>query len=196
MPLTGPWGLLGSPLSPVRLPGRQAARPRGDVPVPLPSISHGPRQNGSYAAGTDGWARGGCKDRGVTARGTLLWMGEEEAPAPGAALWVGEGLRWVGQDCWVSPVPPSPPWTPPIHPAMPSLSPLGLFPWGWGEAGALPAPLPSSLPHFLATAAAWPSTAFFPPGAWSWGGGRPAGVPPCVQPNPAGQEQPLQEGEA
>lgn len=85
---------------------------------------------------------------------------------------------------------------PPIYPAMPSLSPLGLFPWGWGEAGALPAPLPSSLPHFLATAAAWPSTSFFPPGAWSWVGGRPAGVPPCVQPNPAGQEQPLQEGEA
>lgn len=121
---------------------------------------------------------GGCKDRGVTARGTLLWMGEEEAPAPGAALWVGEGLRWVGQDCWVSPVPPSPPWTLPIHPTMPSLSPLGLFPWGWGEAGALPAPLPSSLRHFLATAAAWPSTAFFPPGAWSWVGGATSRCPP------------------
>lgn len=81
------------------------------------------------------------------------------------------GQRWAApgrSGPLVSPVPPGPPWTP-IWPVMPSLSPLGLFPWGWGEAGALPAPLPSSLPHFWLPLLLVPELRF-PPKAWSWWG--------------------------
>lgn len=131
---------------------------------------------------------GGCKDRGVTARGTLFWMGEEEAPAPGAALWVGEGLRWAGQDCWVSPVPPSPPWTPPYIPQCPACHRWGCSP---GD-GVRPArSLHLSPPRFLTF---WlplllgPQLHFFPleHGA-GVGGDQQVSPPPVCSPIPQGR---------
>lgn len=89
------FGVGGSPLSSVRLSGRQTACPCGNVSIPLPGIPHHPRQNGMYAAGTGG-VRGAQSPPEEVGQlgGSLLRQLRRNRSAPGAALWVGAGLLW------------------------------------------------------------------------------------------------------
>lgn len=95
--------------------------------------------------------------------------------------WRGAALGRAG--LLVSPVPPSPPWTPPIHLAMPSLSP--------GDGVRLARSLHLSPPRFLTF---WlplllgPQLHFFPleHGAGGWGATSTVSPPVC-SPNPQGR---------